>query len=99
LAEAPDGTPWLTVAGDPHCRYLRRSLPAQMSDKHDADDINTNGDDHAVDALRYGAMSRPAPTRFTRDDRPPKGSAGALLAELRAGIGRPGVLGAGNVRG
>jgi hypothetical protein len=97
LAVAPDGTPWLTVAGDPHCRYLRRSLPAQMSDKHDADDINTNGDDHAVDALRYGAMSRPAPTSAPLPPPLPKGSAGAMLAELRAGLGKPAVLGSENV--
>jgi hypothetical protein len=29
-----------------------------MSDKHDPDDVNTSGDDHWVDAWRYGAMSR-----------------------------------------
>lgn len=61
LQLAPDGTPWLTV--EPTCKYLIRSLPAQQSDKRNPDDIDTNGDDHAVDALRYGAMSRPSPTR------------------------------------
>jgi hypothetical protein len=95
LADAPDGTPWLTVADDPHCRYLRRSLPAQMSDKHDADDINTNGDDHAVDALRYGAMSRPAPTVYA----PKAERMNAMLAEHFAQQGRAGVLGRANVRG
>lgn len=64
LREDGQGRPWVTVEpGGPYpCTYLIRSLPAQMSDKHDADDINTNGDDHAVDAKRYGAMSRPSPT-------------------------------------
>jgi len=56
LRLAPDGLPWLTV--DASCRYGLRSLPAQMSDKKDPDDIDTGGDDHWVDAWRYGAMSR-----------------------------------------
>jgi hypothetical protein len=56
LRLAPDGTPWLTV--DVSCTYGLRSLPAQVSDKKDPDDVNTGGDDHWVDAWRYGAMSR-----------------------------------------
>jgi hypothetical protein len=56
LRLAADGLPWLTV--DRTCLYGLRSLPAQMSDKKDPDDVNTAGDDHWVDAWRYGAMSR-----------------------------------------
>jgi hypothetical protein len=56
LRLAPDGQPWLTV--DATCTYGLRSLPAQVSDKKDPDDVNTGGDDHWVDAWRYGAMSR-----------------------------------------
>lgn len=59
---APDGRPWLTI--DESCTYLRRTIPAAVSDKSDADDMDTTGDDHALDALRYGAMSRPAPSRL-----------------------------------
>jgi hypothetical protein len=40
------------------CVYGLRSLPAQVSEKKDPDDVNTGGDDHWVDAWRYGAMSR-----------------------------------------
>jgi hypothetical protein len=94
LAEAPDGTPWMTVADDPYCKYLRRSLPAQMSDKHNPDDVNTNGDDHACDALRYGAMSRPTPTRFTEKQKPLHADLEAFLAGQAVGS----VVGAGNVR-
>jgi hypothetical protein len=54
--------PWLTVA--PECRYLIRTLPAMVQDDHDPEDIDTTKDDHAADALRYGAMSRPSPTRI-----------------------------------
>jgi phage terminase large subunit len=56
--DAPDGEPWLTI--DPGCRYLIRTLPIQVQDKTNPEDLNTQGDDHAVDALRYGAMSRPS---------------------------------------
>jgi hypothetical protein len=56
LRLAPDGRPWVTV--DRTCVYGLRSLPAQVSDKKDPDDVNTSGDDHWVDAWRYGAMSR-----------------------------------------
>ena len=59
LRPAPDGLPWLTVEAAPHCTYLRRTIASAMSDKTDPDDVDTKGDDHALDALRYGAMSRP----------------------------------------
>ncbi len=93
----PIGEPILTI--DASCVYLRRTLPAQRSDKTDADDLDTTGDDHGADMLRYGAMSRPNPLLARREAVvPPKGTAGALLADLRSGLGRADVLGAGNVR-
>jgi len=61
FSKAPDGRPWLTI--DPSCRYLRRTLPGLISDAKDPEDVNTEGDDHAADALRYGVMSRPTPAR------------------------------------
>lgn len=61
LATAPDGKPWLMV--HPDCAYLIRSLSSAISAKNDAEDVDTNSDDHALDALRYGAMSRPSPSR------------------------------------
>lgn len=78
---APDGQPWLTV--DPSCSYLKRTIPAAMSDKHDPDDVDTNGDDHGIDALRFGAMSRPSATRLSTYRTLPKHSAGSLLREVR----------------
>jgi hypothetical protein len=61
LRDDPSGAgPWLTVAEE--CRYGRRTIPAQVQDKHNPDDLDTNQDDHWVDAWRYGAMSRPAPS-------------------------------------
>jgi hypothetical protein len=67
FALAPDGTPWVTV--DASCTYGRRSIPSQMSDKLDPDDTDTGGDDHWVDAFRYGAMSRPSPTKIIAQQR------------------------------
>lgn len=57
----PDGSPTLVI--HPSCRYLIRTLASAVSSKTDPEDVDTNIDDHAIDALRYGGMSRPAPTR------------------------------------
>jgi hypothetical protein len=90
LALAPDGTPWWTI--DTRCPYGLRSLPSQVSDRRDPDDVDTHGDDHWVDAWRYGAMSRPSPTRVHQPA--PRRS---MLAEHVAERGRSSVLGAENV--
>jgi len=80
---APDGKPWLTI--DTGCTYLRRTIPAAVSDKSNPDDVDTTGDDHGLDALRYGAMSRPAPTRLaSTTGTVPAQSAGALFAQAKA---------------
>lgn len=86
------GEPLLTI--DESCRYLRRTIPAQRSDKTNADDVDTAGEDHGVDALRYGAMSRPKPTVFRKEE---KKLHPMLEAALRDSSSRT-VLGAGNVR-
>lgn len=41
------------------CTHLIRTLPALQHDAHRAEDVDTEGEDHAADALRYGCMSRP----------------------------------------
>jgi len=79
LRVAPDGVPWLTV--DATCRYGLRSLPAQMSDKRDPDDIDTGGDDHWVDAWRYGAMSRFVAGRVSKTTTPKPWSMAWLKAQ------------------
>lgn len=40
------------------CTNLARTLPQQTYDEHVVEDLDTQGEDHAVDALRYGLMSR-----------------------------------------
>jgi hypothetical protein len=89
------GAPLLTI--DESCKYLRRSIPAAQSDKNNADDVNTKGDDHGLDALRYAAMSRPSPTVFRLERQIVPGTWGAELEDAIAGT-RPGVLGSDNVR-
>jgi hypothetical protein len=67
--------PWLTVS--PSCAYTIRTLPALVQDDNDPEDVDTAKDDHAADALRYGAMSRPSPTRIVNTPAPyPVGSWG-----------------------
>ena len=41
------------------CTNLIRTLPAAQHDEHKPEDVDTEGEDHAIDALRYGCMSRP----------------------------------------
>ncbi len=86
LRDDAQGQPWLTVS--PDCRYLVRSIPAAKSDKHDLDDVDTTMDDHALDAWRYGAMSRPAPHLVQPKVVIPPGSPAAIMAKLRAKVRR-----------
>lgn len=41
------------------CTHIIRTLPALQHDSHKAEDVDSEGEDHAPDALRYGCMSRP----------------------------------------
>lgn len=52
------GKPWFVVA--PHCRYTIRTIPSLVSDKHKPMDVDSDGEDHAADPMRYLVMSRPA---------------------------------------
>jgi len=42
-----------------NCVNLIRTLPLLPLDKNNPEDVDTNAEDHAYDALRYGCMSRP----------------------------------------
>lgn len=82
LELAPDGRPWLQV--HPSCKYLIRTLPSLVSDDGDPEDIDTDGDDHAADALRYFVMARPAVRSVERPRVVPVGSPAWVMAQLRA---------------
>lgn len=70
---AVDGAvvPTLYVADT--CQELIRCLPAMQHDSSDAEDLDTDGEDHCVDALRYGCMSRPV-VRSLSPEKPPSRS-------------------------
>ena len=52
-----DGRPMLYVFST--CRDLIRTLPMMQHDDVNPEDMDTDGEDHLPDALRYGCMSRP----------------------------------------
>lgn len=39
-----------------NCKNLIRTMPLMLHDETQVEDIDTTGEDHAVDALRYGLM-------------------------------------------
>ena len=48
------------------CRNLIRTFPLLPLDDNNPEDINTDVEDHAYDALRYGCMSRPIHTSYAK---------------------------------
>jgi len=48
------------------CRNLIRTLPVLPLDENNPEDVNTDAEDHAYDALRYGCMSRPMHTSYAK---------------------------------
>ena len=57
-----------------HAVEMTSHLNQQSRNDNNPEDINTNAEDHAYDALRYGCMSRPMHTsyanRFNKTPRP-----------------------------
>jgi len=61
-----DGKPRLYIFGD-RCPNLIRELPALQSDKNKPDDVDTDGSDHAYDALKYLLLDWPIGSEGKRD--------------------------------
>jgi hypothetical protein len=61
---------------------VRRTLPALVFDDRKVEDCDTDGEDHAPDALRYGLMSRPAPKAMPKPNPPGDFEADAILSEV-----------------
>ncbi len=57
LAFGPDGVPMLYVFST--CRSFIRTLPALVYSATDPEDVDTAGEDHAYDELRYVCMKNP----------------------------------------
>lgn len=59
-AEAPEGViPRPGIQFFSSCTNLIRTFPELIHDKNKPEDLDTTGDDHLADALRYGLMTRP----------------------------------------
>jgi hypothetical protein len=54
LGLASDGMPYLQI--HPNCRNLIRTLPALVYDENHPEDIDTEGEDHAYDAMSLGLL-------------------------------------------
>lgn len=52
-----DGVPMMYVADS--CEDTIRTLPVLQHDEDDEEDLDTDGEDHAADEIRYACMSRP----------------------------------------
>jgi len=64
LAKKTNDKPSLYVFAS--CLNLIRTLPQLPLDENNMEDVDTDAEDHAYDALRYGCMSRPLnPTHYT----------------------------------
>lgn len=55
-----DGRPSIIIHSS--CRYLIRTMSEAVSSRSNPEDVDTTIDDHPLDGVRYGAMSRPSPT-------------------------------------
>lgn len=56
-----DGVPMLYVFST--CRHFIRTVPALVYDESDVEDVDTAGEDHVYDELRYVCMERPIAAR------------------------------------
>ena len=68
LAFDENGYPMMYIFKN--CKGTIRTLPLLMYDEHKPEDIDTDGEDHIADAIRYLCMSRPIKPRMSA---PPDG--------------------------
>jgi hypothetical protein len=96
LRNAPDGRPWLQVHS--RCGYLRRTIPAAIRSTavNRQEDVDTECDDHGLDALRYGVMSRRRFVDQTVRTKAVPGSVGAIKEALTTTARR--ILGTASVK-
>jgi hypothetical protein len=79
-----DERPMLLIAST--CTHLIRTLPMAQHDPKHLEDVDTAGEDHAIDALRYGCMARPWVRAEAKQDqtRFPVQGEGARVADIIA---------------
>lgn len=78
--EEYEGAPLLQIFST--CKHLIRTLPALQHDPTKPEDLDTKGEDHAADALRYGVMSRPHYRPAPAQSQPLRGVESASLDEI-----------------
>jgi hypothetical protein len=72
-----DGVP--TIYFFDTCKHTIRTFPIQQHDPHNAEDLDTDLEDHAIDETRYACMSRPFLARIqSAEDRNPMRVANAF---------------------
>lgn len=54
-----------------NCKNIIRTIPLMMFDEHHVEDLDTDLEDHACDALRYFCMSRPIAPRLIKSEYKP----------------------------
>lgn len=47
-----------------NCKHTIRTLPLLMYDEHKPEDLDSDGEDHIADTIRYLCMSRPIKPRI-----------------------------------
>lgn len=63
LAFDPNGYPMMYIFKN--CRHTIRTLPLLMYDEHRPEDLDTDGEDHIADEMRYLCMARPIKPRMS----------------------------------
>ncbi len=72
------------------CVDLIRTFPMLVHDNVDPEDLDTDGEDHAADALRYGLMSRPPRSREPGSEEPDTVQARMAKARKQRDLARMG---------
>lgn len=67
------------------CTNLLRTMPALPIAENDCEDVDTDAEDHAYDALRYAVMSRPMPNAMLFDNSNPTRSGSFIPASSTFG--------------
>lgn len=64
-----DGRPMLYIFNN--CEHLRRTIILMQHDKNNPEDIDTDGEDHLMDCLRYFCMANPIKPEYELEERDP----------------------------
>jgi hypothetical protein len=80
-----DGLPRLLIYST--CRDLIRTLPELVRDDRRPEDVDTTGEDHAYDALRYLLMELEGRPAASAGNRPPPGQPERVVETIRSEAG------------